>query len=261
MSSEEEEVDLMSVDDEEELMSTDEENDVVEDVFTAAQNIDIRLISQETLLPAQREELSKVMDLLAVKEQLARTLLIHYRWDFARLVDAFVERGNDWLFSQTGVAITLPKSTNSQAGVTDCIVCGDEDLSEEDTTTMNCGHTFCNVCWTKHFLIKINDGQSKRIKCMDPECNVICDEDIIRKLVTAEDPEAAERFDRFLFESYIDHNDKVKWCPSVPHCGNAVRVEGDVYCEIQCTLRTSVLFQLFGSTTLSLLLLHLEALG
>eukprot|EP00253_Pinus_taeda_P018669 PITA_18669 len=190
MSSEAE--DLMSGN-EEDLMSGDEEdlmeeNEVdVEDVSATsipdgAQNINIRLISQQTLLPSQREDLRKVMDILVVKEQFARTLLIHYRWDFARLFDAFVERGNDWLFSQAGIAIR-PKSTNSLF-VTIYIVCAEQDLKEEDTTMMNCGHTFCNVCWTKHFPFKINEGQSKRIKCMAPDCNVICDEDIIRKLVT-----------------------------------------------------------------------------
>ncbi|KAK6131163.1 hypothetical protein DH2020_035092 [Rehmannia glutinosa] len=44
----------------------------------------------------------------------------------------------------------------------------------------------------------------------------------------------AEKFDRFLLESYIEDNKKVKWCPSVPHCGNAVRVEDDEYCEVEC---------------------------
>lgn len=28
---------------------------------------------------------------------------------------------------------------------------------------------------------------------------------------------------------------QVKWCPSVPHCGNALRVEGEPYVEVQCT--------------------------
>lgn len=242
------EEDLMSGD-EELLMSGDEEDSTSSDgesegyeqyqpyrksvstsIPVAAQMI--KLITEETLLPAQREDLRRVMDILSVKEQVARTLLIHYRWDFESLFLAFGERGSDWLYSQAGVAIR-PESTNSI--VTICSVCTDEDLKEEDTTTMDCGHTFCNVCWTNHFLIRINEGQSKRIKCMAPECNVICDEDIIRKLVTAKDPEAAQRFDRFLFKSYIDDNQKVKWCPSVPNCGNAVRVEENVYREIQCT--------------------------
>ena len=66
------------------------------------------------------------------------------------------------------------------------------------------------------------------------KCNAICDEAKIRKLVSARDPNLAERFDRFLLESYIEDNRRVKWCPSVPHCGNAIRVEVDEFCEVEC---------------------------
>lgn len=27
----------------------------------------------------------------------------------------------------------------------------------------------------------------------------------------------------------------VKWCPSIPHCGNAIRVETDEFCEVECS--------------------------
>ena len=100
------------------------------------------------------------------------------------------------LFSRVGVVIRN-EQTNSVVTVFNVYM--EKYLQEEDTTTMDCGHTFCNVCWTKQFLNKISEGQSKRIKCMDPQCNVICDEDIVRKLVSAKDPEAAQHFDLFIF--------------------------------------------------------------
>ena len=30
-------------------------------------------------------------------------------------------------------------------------------------------------------------------------------------------------------------NALVRWCPSVPHCGRAIRVEGELHCEPECT--------------------------
>lgn len=89
--------------------------------------------------------------------------------------------------------------------------------------------------WTQHFIIQINDGKSRCIRCMAPKCNAICDEAIVRSLVREGHPDIADRFDRFLLESYIEDNNMVKWCPSKPHCGNAIRVEGDTYCEVECT--------------------------
>ena len=43
--------------------------------------------------------------------------------------------------------------------------------------------------------------------------------------MNARDPSLAEKFDRILIESYIEDNKRVKWFPSVPHCGNAMRLE------------------------------------
>ncbi|PWA87218.1 Zinc finger, C6HC-type [Artemisia annua] len=92
-----------------------------------------------------------------------------------------------------------------------------------------------NICWTRHFIVQINEGQSRRIICMAHECSSICAEAIARNLVHERHPDLADKFDRFLLESYIDENKMVKWCPSVPHCGNAVSVEGDELCEVECS--------------------------
>lgn len=89
--------------------------------------------------------------------------------------------------------------------------------------------------WTQHFIVKINEGQSKRIRCMAHKCNSICDEAVVRTLLSREHPDMAEKYERFLLESYIEDNKRVKWCPSAPHCGNAIRVEDDDLCEVECS--------------------------
>ncbi|KAJ8621039.1 hypothetical protein MRB53_029568 [Persea americana] len=196
----------------------------------------IQVITKESLLAAQREVLHRVMDLLTLREQHARALLIHHRWDVDRLLAVLVEKGRDQLFAEAGVSLLEHKDLapiQLSSSVT-CNICI-EDVSADAVTTMDCGHCFCNDCWTEHFIVKINDGQSRRIRCMAHKCNAVCDEAIIRNLVSAKHPNIAERFDRYLLESYIEDNNKVKWCPSVPHCGNAIRIEGDAYCEVECT--------------------------
>ncbi|PKA66490.1 putative E3 ubiquitin-protein ligase ARI1 [Apostasia shenzhenica] len=194
------------------------------------------VITRESLLAAQKEDLRKIMELLALSEQHARTLLIHYRWDVERIFELLDQKGKDKLFSEAGVTNLENKINHSLSSFNPftCSICF-EDVSCSVITEMECGHCYCNECWTEHFIVKINDGQSRRIRCMAPKCNAICDEAIVRSLVSARDPDIAERFERVLLESYIEDNDKVKWCPSVPHCGNAIRVMGDIYCEVECT--------------------------
>uniref|UniRef100_A0A2P2NH31 RBR-type E3 ubiquitin transferase n=1 Tax=Rhizophora mucronata TaxID=61149 RepID=A0A2P2NH31_RHIMU len=192
-----------------------------------------KVITKESLLAAQREDIGRVMDLLSVKEHHARTLLIHYRWDVDKVLQSLVEDGKDRLCTEAGVSIVDQDIMSTSSFPTECSVCFD-DLSASNETAMDCGHFFCNNCWTRHFIVKINEGQSRHIKCMEPKCNAICDDAIIRRLVSARDPILAEKFDRFLLESYIEDNGKVKWCPSIPNCGNAVQVEDDELCEVEC---------------------------
>ncbi|KAJ6845011.1 putative E3 ubiquitin-protein ligase ARI2 [Iris pallida] len=175
------------------------------------------------------------MDLFALTEHHARTLLIYYQWDVERISESLELKGREQLFLEAGVSIICKKdeTLSASSGLITCNICFDE-VSDSAVTVMSCGHYYCSDCWIEHFIIRINEGQSRRIRCMAPKCNFICDEAIVRSLVSRKHPDIAERFERFLLESYIEDNKKVKWCPSKPHCGNAIRVEGDKCCEVEC---------------------------
>ncbi|KAI3914415.1 hypothetical protein MKW92_053206 [Papaver armeniacum] len=180
-----------------------------------------KAITKNNLLAAQREELRRVMDFLILNEHHARTLLIHHCWDIDKLLNTLVEKGKNKLFSEAGIFVVGSRNISSlvSSPTMTCNICM-EDCSINEVTMMDCGHSFCNKCWTQHFTIKITEGQSRRIRCMAHGCDTICDEAIIRNLVSAKNLDLAERFE--------------KWCPSVPHCGNAIRVGSDEYCEVEC---------------------------
>ncbi|KVH88437.1 Zinc finger, RING/FYVE/PHD-type [Cynara cardunculus var. scolymus] len=170
--------------------------------------------------------MQRVMDLLSLKEHQARTLLIHYRWDVDEVFEVLVEKGKDRLYAEACVMVQYDDNLSStrRSSLALCEICM-EEVPVFKMTTMDCGHWFCNNCWTQHFVVKINEGQSRRISCMAHKCYVVCDEDKIRYYVSKTDPDLAEQFDRYLLESYIEDNKRVKWCPSVPHCGNAIRID------------------------------------
>ncbi|CAD5324327.1 unnamed protein product [Arabidopsis thaliana] len=173
------------------------------------------------------------MELLSVKENQARTLLIYYQWNVEKLFSVFADQGKDRMFSCAGLTVFVPSLVTSKKTMK-CDVCMEDDLPSNVMTRMECGHRFCNDCWIGHFTVKINEGESKRILCMAHECKAICDEDVVRKLVS---PELADRYDRFLIESYVEDNNMVKWCPSKPHCGSAIRKieDGHDVVEVGCS--------------------------
>jgi ariadne-1 len=74
---------------------------------------------------------------------------------------------------------------------------------------------------------------------MEVKCTAICDEAVVRRLLHGKHPGAAARLDRRLLEAYVEVSDAVRWCPSAPHCGRAIRVDGggggeERYAEVSC---------------------------
>lgn len=94
----------------------------------------------------QREDLLRIMDLVSLKEQHARTLLIHHRWDVEKVLAVLVEYGKDRLFAEAGITVVENDDvSSSQSSSFSCNICFD-DVSPEEVTTMDCGHYFCNSC-------------------------------------------------------------------------------------------------------------------
>ncbi|URE05767.1 IBR domain [Musa troglodytarum] len=133
----------------------------VEKIWTTAS-----VISAESLLAAQKEVLQNVMSLLLINEQQARSLLIHYRWNVQKVSDYFERKGKEPLFQEAGVVISDDRDLDmlgSSTAVITCNVCF-EDVAVLDATKMDCGHFFCNDCWTQNFIIRIKDGE-RTIRC------------------------------------------------------------------------------------------------
>eukprot|EP00850_Spirogloea_muscicola_P009454 SM000053S17411 [mRNA] locus=s53:270701:276464:+ [translate_table: standard] len=196
---------------------------------------DYKVINKESLLAAQIKDLHKVVDVLGVQLQHARALLIYHRWDIESLFGRLADKGEERLFVEAGLPFNARSAGVMQEmqGQVNCRACL-ETVASASATMMSCGHSFCNDCWTRYFIIKILEGQSRRVTCMEHKCIAICDEHKVRKLVGAFDADAVNRYEQSLLESYIEDNSKVKWCPSVPHCGNAIRVDGEPFAELEC---------------------------
>ncbi|KAJ4788092.1 RING/U-box superfamily protein [Rhynchospora pubera] len=209
-------------------------------------------IKRDHLMAAQMVDLSRVMEFLAIKESHARVLLMHHRWNVERIFDALERKGMESLFVESGVPFVEDEAVGyvNQSPMQSegdkfllCTMCF-EEVGAVKVTRMDCGHYFCNSCWAKHFITRINNGDARKIRCMAIHCNSICDYKTVCLLVSAQDPLVSARFDRLIMESYIDDNDQACWCPSNPPCGHAIRVglPSDPYCEVECVCGTQFCF-------------------
>jgi ariadne-1 len=202
------------------------------------------IISKQNLENIQKEALAQVQGILGCSTTTARALLTFFNWDAESVLSTIAERGETEVYKRAGVipraeeavaaAESLTQQTTCQVCFADMVAPMDSDrAADASSVPMSCGHTFCSDCWKQHISIGIKEGLSRRLVCMAPGCGVLCDEDQVKKLL-ADTPEILEKYETALIDGYVDDNRKVRWCPSVPHCGNAVRVNGDLHCEVGC---------------------------
>lgn len=69
------------------------------------------------------------------------------------------------------------------------------------------------------------DGKSCVLPCMSFRCGKLCDEERVLPLIR-ELPEVAAKYKTARLQSYLEGNNKVKFCCSVPWCGRAIEVGG-----------------------------------
>lgn len=201
------------------------------DVEAPTKDKEYKILSMEELVDTQQESICKVSELVQLGSPEARILLMSYSWDVEKLMNQFFELGRDVICKKAGIVVTedsLDKAKQDE--IITCDGCCD-DVPHKNSTALNCGHRFCNECWKTYITMKIEEGQSKRITCMGYKCNMVFDEVMIPRFVTGK---VLSKYTNKIAESYVEDNARVKWCPSAPHCGNAVEIAGNPFMEVHC---------------------------
>ena len=192
------------------------------------------VIEPDGLAAAQEAALDTVAGLLGVSRGDARTLLIHFRWSADALASTLAERGVDAVFAAGGVPPPAPGG-GPRAGPPpapiECGICFCP-ADPQDATRMACGHAFCNDCWRGHLGARLETGAGSRLPCAAPKCGAACDEAAVRALLAG--TPAGARYAAALAAAFVDDNPAAHWCPSVPHCGRALRSRGDAVVEMRC---------------------------
>ena len=179
------------------------------------------VLTPTALLERQQQEVAQIKEVFEVSPAFASILLRFFQWNVEDLMNKFFDYGRNKVFEAAGVVDEDKSILDGEATLFECSCCFDDSVEFADTTSLNCGHRFCNNCWSQHVCTRINEGQSKQISCMQRGCNVVFDESRVPSFVSGR---AFEKYKMLLLEAYVEDNQKVKWCPSVPHCSNAVFV-------------------------------------
>ncbi|KAL5707849.1 RBR-type E3 ubiquitin transferase [Ranunculus cassubicifolius] len=192
------------------------------------------VLSEEIIESRQEEDINEISNVLSVSKQFARALLRNYNWNVSVVTEA-------WFADEEKVKKTLglfeaPIVCYRDSEKLMCRICFD-DFRRSVMYATSCGHPFCGTCWKSYISIAIQDGAGcLTLRCPDPKCVSIVDQDLVNQLVEKEDK---EKYSRYLMRSYVEYNKKAKWCPA-PGCEYAVEyVLGSGSYDVNCNCTNS----------------------
>ena len=121
-----------------------------------------------------------------------------------------------------------------------CLICF-EDKNDE-FFCLNCGHQFCQDCWTEYLKEKIKSPLSAlQAKCPQGGCTCIVYEKVYRKYL--KDKQSLERLDKAIYKNFINRNSDIKQCPN-EHCHFYAKSTNHSYSqEINCPCGESYCFK------------------
>jgi ariadne-1 len=233
--------------DDEEIDLDDEESDVIsfeentpvssvpkrgksggDDMFNSAVSgteADYQVFDIREIIQKQQQEVEKISDILGIAHSSARVLLRKFEWKPEVIMNTFFEKELVGVLKQAN--ITADEITMSGEPVEEepeepyeCPLCMDEKPMKV-TSRLPCGHRFCDDCWRYHMQLKIKEGESRTMRCMQYKCNEAIDESVVAKVI--KNPDLKARYDKSIVESFIEDNKNMKWCTSTPSCGNCIQ--------------------------------------
>jgi ariadne-1 len=67
-------------------------------------------------------------------------------------------------------------------GPVTCGVCMSE-LPAAQCSVNSCGHAYCDDCWRGHLQVQISDGKACHVTCMSFKCGIVCDEELVERVM------------------------------------------------------------------------------
>ncbi|KAF6039830.1 ARIH1 [Bugula neritina] len=246
---------------EEEEVSDDDHNMVMEpEVSSTTATYDSQdetypheVLSPEMIVQHMIDCIKDVNTIVELPATITRILLNHFKWDKEKLIEKYYDGDQEKLFAEAHIispsrrgqasgssnqvsVSSTTRSTRSRAAATgrsaDCEICF-STLPTTVMTGLECGHLFCEQCWSMYLTSKIlHEGISETISCPAHVCGILVDDATVMRLVR--DQRVRLKYQHLITNSFVECNRLLRWCPAAD-CGRAIRVNYVDSKPVTCT--------------------------
>lgn len=150
--------------------------------------VEYTCLSIDGLQQQQKKDVDHIASMFEIKDTDAAILLRHLNWNKERLIEKYMDN-EEQLKVQAGVLDDPARPKLQQSKDFTCSVCfmssDDEDSGKMETLALGCDHRFCKDCYQHYVEQKVKEeGESRRVQCMQEKCKLVIDEKTIQLLVT-----------------------------------------------------------------------------
>ncbi|XP_071965715.1 E3 ubiquitin-protein ligase arih1-like [Antedon mediterranea] len=199
------------------------------------------VLNPDAIVQHMVDTIREVNNVVEIPATVTRILLNHFKWDKEKLMERYYDGDQDRLFSEAHIVSPHRQSTPQSASkvntrsssclMQSCMVCC-RTMPTNDFSSLECGHKFCNECWTRYLSMKIVDeGMGQTISCAAHGCDILVDDHTVMKLV--KEPRVKLKYQHLITLSFVGCNRLMRWCPA-PDCPYAVKVNHNEVKPVKC---------------------------
>ena len=199
------------------------------------QNADSKFIYESEIINEREKIISEAEEKLFLKRDDAILAMIYYEWNIDKLDNWYdnieQNRINSGIELSKETKELLKKEIN-ESNEEHCLVCGEINNNNNILYCLNCGHKFCNECWTEYLKEKIKFPiNALKVTCPQKGCTCIVYEKLYYKYLY--DGNNLMKLKKIIYKNFIDRNLDIRQCPNI-YCKLYIKSNKHFAREIDC---------------------------
>ena len=205
---------------------------------------DLRFLEEKEIIKEREKMILEAEEKFYLKRDDAILVMIYYQWN--------IDKSDNWYENveqnRINAGIDLSKDLIEQfkkdkieANGNICLICSERKNKNNNLFSLNCGHNFCEECWTEYLKEKIKFPlNALQVKCPQNNCNCIIYEKLYKKFL--KDENLLDILNKAIYKNFIDKNPDIKQCPN-KSCHYYIKSNLHFAREINCLCGTSFCFK------------------